>query len=214
MKAPTLVTHCTGDVRVPFALGQEIAAGIPGAKFIPLESRNHIFLADEPATRIFFDAVPSFLGDRPFRGALPGTATFKDRAQRRIAALERNWLIKPVRFWPHLQAPLSHFCSFCACCGSERSAGLHRRGRIHCAFMAASLMTPCRPQDREIGDGQISSGDCAARPAPIALFPRWPLVSPSGCLPCLKGFFVNGRRTPVFYMKAPFGLPLLTISRQ
>jgi len=96
VKAPTLVTHCTGDVRVPFALGQEIAAGISGAKFIPLDSRNHIFLADEPATRIFFDAVALFLGDPPFRGALPGTATFKERAQRRIAALERNWVIKSV----------------------------------------------------------------------------------------------------------------------
>jgi len=91
VKAPTLVTHCTGDVRVPFALGQEIAAGIPGAKFVPLDSRNHNFLAHEPATRIFFDAVASFLGDPPFRGALPGTTTFKERAQWRIAALERNW---------------------------------------------------------------------------------------------------------------------------
>src|SRR5262249_50704783 len=53
VKAPTLVTHCKGDVRVPFALGQEIAAGIPGAKFVPLDSRNHVFLADEPATRVF-----------------------------------------------------------------------------------------------------------------------------------------------------------------
>jgi pimeloyl-ACP methyl ester carboxylesterase len=57
VKAPTLVTHCKGDVRVPFALGQEIAAGIPGAKFVPLDSPNHLFLADEPATRVFFDAV-------------------------------------------------------------------------------------------------------------------------------------------------------------
>src|SRR5262245_18772145 len=96
VKAPTLATHCKGDVRVPFALGQEIAAGIPGAKFVPLDSRNHVFLADEPASRVFFDAVTSFLGDRPFRGTLPGTTTFKERAQRHIAALERNWLIKTV----------------------------------------------------------------------------------------------------------------------
>ena len=96
VKAPTLVTHCKGDVRVPFALGQEIAAGIPGAKFVPLDSRNHVFLADEPATRVFFDAVTSFLGDPPFRGALPGTTTFKERARRHVAALERSWLIKTV----------------------------------------------------------------------------------------------------------------------
>jgi predicted PurR-regulated permease PerM len=109
VKAPTLVTHCTGDVRVPFALGQEIAAGIPGAKFVPLDSRNHNFLAHEPATRIFFDAVASFLGDPPFRGALPGTATFKERAQRRIAALERNWLIKAVAILAALAGAMISF---------------------------------------------------------------------------------------------------------
>jgi len=109
VKAPTLVTHCTGDVRVPFVLGQEIAAGISGAKFIPLDSRNHVFLADEPATRIFFDAVASFLGDPPFRGALPGTATFKERAQRRIAALERNWVIKAVAILAALAGAMISF---------------------------------------------------------------------------------------------------------
>lgn len=109
VKAPTLVTHCTGDVRVPFALGQEIAAGIPGAKFVPLDSRNHNFLAHEPATRIFFDAVASFLGDPPFRGALPGTTTFKERAQRRIAALERNWMIKAIAILAALAGAMISF---------------------------------------------------------------------------------------------------------
>ena len=32
------------DVRVPFNLGQEFAAGIPGAKFVTLESRNHMIM--------------------------------------------------------------------------------------------------------------------------------------------------------------------------
>ena len=59
-------------------------------------------LADEPATRVFFDAVTSFLGDRPFKGALPGTATFKERAQRHVAALERSWLIKTVAIFAAL----------------------------------------------------------------------------------------------------------------
>jgi len=74
---------------------------------MPLESRNHVFLADEPATRIFFDAVASFLGDPPFRGALPGTATFKERA--RIAALERNWLIKAVAILAALAGAMISF---------------------------------------------------------------------------------------------------------
>ena len=89
--------HARGDQRVPFSAGQEIAAGIPGAKFVPLEGRNQIIISDEPANRQFFDAIASFLGDRRIRGALPGTATFKERMQRRrVAAIERSWLIKTV----------------------------------------------------------------------------------------------------------------------
>jgi pimeloyl-ACP methyl ester carboxylesterase len=96
VRVPTLVLHTRGDLRVPFSLGQEIAAGIPNAKFVPLESRNHIILADEPANRQLFDAISSFLGDRPIRGPLPGTATMKDRVKRGVVAMERSWLIKGV----------------------------------------------------------------------------------------------------------------------
>jgi pimeloyl-ACP methyl ester carboxylesterase len=70
VRVPTLVMHARSDLRVPFSAGQEIAAGIPDAKFVPLESRNHIILADEPANRQFFDAIASFLGDRRIRGTL------------------------------------------------------------------------------------------------------------------------------------------------
>jgi pimeloyl-ACP methyl ester carboxylesterase len=96
IRVPTLVLHSRGDQRVPFSLGQEIAAGIPGAKFVSLESRNHIILADEPANRQLFDAIALFLGDRPIRGSLPGTATFKERVEKAVGAFERNWLIKVI----------------------------------------------------------------------------------------------------------------------
>jgi len=96
VRVPTLVVHSRGDLRVPFSEGQLIAAGIPGATFVPLESRNHIILADEPANRQFFDAIASFLGDPRVRGALPGTATVKQRVQRRVAAIERSWLVKTI----------------------------------------------------------------------------------------------------------------------
>lgn len=92
---PTLVMHCRDDQRVPFSLGQEIAAGIPGAKLVTLESRNHMILADEPANRQLFDAISLFLGDRRIR-VLPGTATFMERVERRVAAIERNWFIKVI----------------------------------------------------------------------------------------------------------------------
>jgi pimeloyl-ACP methyl ester carboxylesterase len=63
VEIPTLVLHSRSDQAVPFAQGAELAAGIPNAQFIPLESRNHILLADEPAWETFTTATRRFLGD-------------------------------------------------------------------------------------------------------------------------------------------------------
>jgi class 3 adenylate cyclase/pimeloyl-ACP methyl ester carboxylesterase len=59
---PTLVLHARGDARVPFAEGRSIASTIPGARFIPLESSNHILLAGEPAFEELLHEVRRFLG--------------------------------------------------------------------------------------------------------------------------------------------------------
>lgn len=58
---PTLVLHCRGDARVPFEEGRRIASLIPNAKFVPLESRNHVLLANDPAMPIFLSEIRSFL---------------------------------------------------------------------------------------------------------------------------------------------------------
>jgi class 3 adenylate cyclase/pimeloyl-ACP methyl ester carboxylesterase len=62
VKVPTLVMHARHDARVPFESGRRLAAGIPGARFIPLESRNHIMLEGEPALTRFLEELRSFLG--------------------------------------------------------------------------------------------------------------------------------------------------------
>ena len=49
--APTLVAHARGDRVVPVEEGRLLAARIPGARFVLLESANHILLSDEPAWR-------------------------------------------------------------------------------------------------------------------------------------------------------------------
>ena len=121
VSVPTLVMHARGDIRVPFSQGQEIAAGIPGAKFVPLEGRNHIILADEPANRQFFDAVASFLGDRRIRGTLPGTATFKERVQRIVVAIERNWLTKTMQSLLRSPPPRFPSCNCFVCFAIELS---------------------------------------------------------------------------------------------
>jgi pimeloyl-ACP methyl ester carboxylesterase len=62
VKAPVLVTHCRGDLRVPFEEGRKLAANIPGARFVPLNSANHLMLEHEPAWSRFVAEVEAFLG--------------------------------------------------------------------------------------------------------------------------------------------------------
>ena len=59
--APTLVMHVREDARVPFEAGRKMAAGIPGARFIPLQGQNHMFLEHEPASERFFEEIKLFL---------------------------------------------------------------------------------------------------------------------------------------------------------
>jgi len=58
---PTLVLHARQSTLIPFEEGRLLAALIPGAHFVPLESRNHILLENEPAWEQFVNAVDDFL---------------------------------------------------------------------------------------------------------------------------------------------------------
>ncbi len=60
--APTLVAHRRDDAVVPFDVGRELAGRIPGARFLPLEGRNHLLLEQEPAWRRFAEVTQAFLG--------------------------------------------------------------------------------------------------------------------------------------------------------
>jgi pimeloyl-ACP methyl ester carboxylesterase len=62
VRAPALVLHASGDAMVPFEIGRQLAAHIPGARFVPLESRNHLLLETERAWAQFLDEVRAFLG--------------------------------------------------------------------------------------------------------------------------------------------------------
>jgi class 3 adenylate cyclase/pimeloyl-ACP methyl ester carboxylesterase len=64
VKVPTLVMHARHDARVPFESGRRLAAGIPGARFVPLDSRNHLVLENEPAFARFIEELHAFLGQR------------------------------------------------------------------------------------------------------------------------------------------------------
>lgn len=58
---PTLILHCRNDMRVPFEEGRKLAAMIPGARFVPLESSNHVLLPDEPAWQMLHHEIARFL---------------------------------------------------------------------------------------------------------------------------------------------------------
>jgi len=63
--APTLVLHARDDAMVEFDRGRELAALIPRAQFVPMEGRNHVLLADEPAWPRFLEALDVFFRQAP-----------------------------------------------------------------------------------------------------------------------------------------------------
>ena len=59
---PASAAHRRGDLRVPVEAGRQMAAGIPGARFVALDGRNHIPFEGEPATERFFEEIRLSLG--------------------------------------------------------------------------------------------------------------------------------------------------------
>jgi class 3 adenylate cyclase/pimeloyl-ACP methyl ester carboxylesterase len=59
--APTLVMHVRGDQVQPFEAGRELAAGIPGARFVALQGQNHMLLPQDPATARVVEEIRLFL---------------------------------------------------------------------------------------------------------------------------------------------------------
>ena len=62
---PTLVIHAARDEITPIAEGRLLASSIPGARFVELESRNHVLLEGEPAWERFKEVVLEFTGQAP-----------------------------------------------------------------------------------------------------------------------------------------------------
>ncbi len=73
LRVPTLVMHCRDDIAVPFDEGRRLAAAIPGARFVALESANHVLLAGEPAWPVFLDALRTFVAPDAAKVAADGS---------------------------------------------------------------------------------------------------------------------------------------------
>lgn len=61
---PTLVIHPRHDHRIPFEQGRALAALIPGARFVPIDSRNNVLLAEEPGWPLFAREFQAFFARR------------------------------------------------------------------------------------------------------------------------------------------------------
>lgn len=62
LRTPTLVMHCDEDQIAPVSQGRLLASRIPGARFVQLESSNHVLLEDEPAWDAFQREFREFTG--------------------------------------------------------------------------------------------------------------------------------------------------------
>jgi pimeloyl-ACP methyl ester carboxylesterase/DNA-binding CsgD family transcriptional regulator len=83
--ARTLVAHADDDRVVPVEEGRILAALIPGAHFVLLDSANHILLADEPAWPSFLEALHAFLGTQ---AQAPGAEGEEPLSPRELEVLE------------------------------------------------------------------------------------------------------------------------------
>lgn len=61
VKAPTLVVHCDRDQVVKPERGRQLAAAIPGARYVSLPGANHLMLEEEPAWSLFLEELGLFL---------------------------------------------------------------------------------------------------------------------------------------------------------
>jgi pimeloyl-ACP methyl ester carboxylesterase/DNA-binding CsgD family transcriptional regulator len=86
VRAPTLVIHARDDAVCPVEEARLLAAGIPGAQFVELDSKNHILLEGEPAWGTFQEVVLDFMGQEGRPGG-------EDPAFASLSAREREVLV-------------------------------------------------------------------------------------------------------------------------
>jgi pimeloyl-ACP methyl ester carboxylesterase/DNA-binding CsgD family transcriptional regulator len=79
---PTLVLHRRDDRAIPYRLGRELAAGIPGARLVSLAGRSHFPYAGDGAAVV--REILEFLGEPAASPGQPGTLTAR---QLQVAAL-------------------------------------------------------------------------------------------------------------------------------
>jgi pimeloyl-ACP methyl ester carboxylesterase/DNA-binding CsgD family transcriptional regulator len=88
LRVPTLIIHPVDDQVTPLSAGRELAAEIPDAEFVQLESRNHVLLEHEPAWQQFKEVVLEFTGRGTGKYAARPNSRFGELSPREHDVLE------------------------------------------------------------------------------------------------------------------------------
>ncbi len=107
VRTPTLVLHARDDEVIPLRRGRALAAGIPGAEFVELDSRNHVLLESEPAWERFQQEVLRFTG----RAQPAGSAEAQGDAFTGLSSREREILAQLCEGWSNQQIAQRLFIS-------------------------------------------------------------------------------------------------------
>jgi ATP/maltotriose-dependent transcriptional regulator MalT len=83
---PALVLHARLDRVVPYEEGRRLASLLPNARFVTLETDNHILQEGEPAWERFLSEVRAFLGDD--ERTPTSAADLSDLSERELEVLE------------------------------------------------------------------------------------------------------------------------------
>ena len=84
---PALVLHGRHDRAVAYEEGRLLASLLPDARFVTLESDNHVLQEGEPAWARFLSEVRAFLGDGDGAGSLPADLSDLSAREREVLAL-------------------------------------------------------------------------------------------------------------------------------
>ncbi len=84
---PTLVLHALEDRAIPYEEGRRLAALIPDARFVTLETDNHILQDGEPAWEVFLSELRAFLSDGEGAPVIAGDISELSEREREVLTL-------------------------------------------------------------------------------------------------------------------------------
>ena len=100
VSVPTFVFHARGDSVASFRSGIELASSILGARFVPLESKNHILLENEPAWNEFLGECRNFLGVNERRAA-------ENLSPQAVGTAQKAVIVGKIRNQPVMQEAIA-----------------------------------------------------------------------------------------------------------